>query len=184
MRGAETKIIERGGLAKLGDELRKQRRRIVFANGCFDILHVGHVRYLSGAHAEGDVLVVGINADSGVHGLKGPGRPVLTGTRPPCWSPRYASWTTGDFSRAYCCSIALDLRPDVHAKARITPWKPFRNGRRRENSAFAWRWRWRRSQGPPRREISCNRSSGRMIELRILVYARLAGRYCSCLSRS
>ena len=49
----------------------------MLANGCFDTLHVGHVRYLEGARAEGDVLVVAINSDSGVAQLKGAGRPIL-----------------------------------------------------------------------------------------------------------
>jgi len=117
MRGAETKIIERVELAKLGDELRKQRLRIVFANGCFDILHVGHVRYLSGAHAEGDVLVVGINADSGVYGLKGPGRPVLTER---ARAMLVASLRVVDyvviFPEPTVAALLSDLRPDVHAK--------------------------------------------------------------------
>ena len=50
---------------------------IVFANGCFDLLHVGHIRYLQGARALGDVLVVGLNGDSSVRMLKGPGRPLM-----------------------------------------------------------------------------------------------------------
>src|SRR5256885_11343301 len=77
MRAAGSKLIARKDLATVGAELRKLGKRIVFANGCFDILHVGHVRYLAGARAEGDVLIVGVNADSGVVGLKGAGRPVL-----------------------------------------------------------------------------------------------------------
>ena len=56
--------------------LRKKRKKIVFTNGCFDILHVGHSRYLSKAKSLGDVLIVGVNADSSVRKLKGPGRPV------------------------------------------------------------------------------------------------------------
>src|SRR6185503_181579 len=52
-------------------------RRVVLANGCFDILHVGHVRYLEGARALGEALVVAINSDRSVHALKGPGRPIL-----------------------------------------------------------------------------------------------------------
>jgi D-glycero-beta-D-manno-heptose 1-phosphate adenylyltransferase len=52
-------------------------KRLVFTNGCFDILHVGHIRYLSEARALGDLLVVGLNSDSSVSGLKGPGRPVV-----------------------------------------------------------------------------------------------------------
>jgi rfaE bifunctional protein nucleotidyltransferase chain/domain len=57
--------------------LRAAGRSITFANGCFDLLHVGHVRYLQGAAAEGDVLVVAINNDASVRGLKGEGRPVM-----------------------------------------------------------------------------------------------------------
>lgn len=56
--------------------LKKAGKKIVFTNGCFDILHVGHVRYLREARSLGDVLVVGLNRDSSVRGLKGSGRPV------------------------------------------------------------------------------------------------------------
>jgi rfaE bifunctional protein nucleotidyltransferase chain/domain len=77
MRPAEAKIVSRAEISGIAENLRKQGKRIVFANGCFDILHSGHVRYLAGARGEGDVLFVGVNADSGVQGLKGPGRPVL-----------------------------------------------------------------------------------------------------------
>jgi rfaE bifunctional protein nucleotidyltransferase chain/domain len=59
---------------------RRAGRTIAFANGCFDILHVGHVRYLEGAKREGDVLVVAINDDASVRALKGPGQPILPGT--------------------------------------------------------------------------------------------------------
>jgi rfaE bifunctional protein nucleotidyltransferase chain/domain len=66
---------------ELEDALRSERangRTIVFANGCFDLLHVGHVRYLGDAAAQGDRLVVAINDDASVERLKGPGRPVLS----------------------------------------------------------------------------------------------------------
>ena len=65
-------------LTNLVTELKKIRshRKVVFTNGCFDILHVGHVRYLQEARALGDLLVVGMNSDSSVRGLKGEGRPV------------------------------------------------------------------------------------------------------------
>ena len=56
--------------------LRSQNKKIVFTNGCFDLLHVGHVRYLQEARALGDALVVGINSDASVKRLKGPTRPV------------------------------------------------------------------------------------------------------------
>jgi rfaE bifunctional protein nucleotidyltransferase chain/domain len=66
--------------AALRDVLARHRaggRRIVFTNGCFDLLHPGHVRYLEAARALGDALVVGLNDDASVRRLKGPGRPVL-----------------------------------------------------------------------------------------------------------
>ena len=70
-------IIPRAQAAALGERLRREGRRIVFANGCFDLLHVGHVRYLQGARAQGDTLVVGVNSDRSVRELKGQGRPLL-----------------------------------------------------------------------------------------------------------
>jgi len=56
---------------------RAAGRRVVLANGCFDVLHVGHLRYFRGAKALGDVLVVAVNADASVRALKGPGRPLV-----------------------------------------------------------------------------------------------------------
>ena len=70
-------IIPRQEAAALGERLRREGRRIAFANGCFDLLHVGHVRYLAAAREQGDVLVVGVNSDRTVRALKGPGRPLL-----------------------------------------------------------------------------------------------------------
>ena len=58
---------------------RSEGRTIAFANGCFDVLHVGHVRYLADAKTQADRLVVAINDDGSVNGLKGPGRPILSG---------------------------------------------------------------------------------------------------------
>jgi rfaE bifunctional protein nucleotidyltransferase chain/domain len=57
---------------------RKNGSKIVFTNGCFDILHVGHTRYLTDAKSQGDILVVGLNSDNSVKGLKGNGRPVVS----------------------------------------------------------------------------------------------------------
>src|SRR5499433_1547113 len=76
MRSAR-KVVSREVLRDQLAEQRRKGKRVVFANGCFDTLHVGHVRYLEGARAEGDVLVVGINNDASVSVLKGPGRPIL-----------------------------------------------------------------------------------------------------------
>lgn len=71
------KIKEREVLCKIVDGLRREGKRIVFTNGCFDLLHVGHVRYLEQSKALGDVLVVGINSDPSVRQLKGSLRPIM-----------------------------------------------------------------------------------------------------------
>jgi len=65
-------------LARTLEAERKAGRRVVFTNGCFDLLHPGHVRYLAAARALGDVLVVALNSDASVRRLKGPGRPILS----------------------------------------------------------------------------------------------------------
>ena len=70
------KILSREGLHDVLDEHRRSGRKVVLANGVFDLLHVGHVRYLQAAREEGDLLVVGINSDASTRSLKGAGRPV------------------------------------------------------------------------------------------------------------
>jgi rfaE bifunctional protein nucleotidyltransferase chain/domain len=72
------KLKTAGELAVLRAKLDARRQRLVFTNGCFDLLHVGHVRYLQAARALGEVLVVAINGDDSVRALKGEGRPVNT----------------------------------------------------------------------------------------------------------
>lgn len=71
------KIISRSDVGALGEHLRREGKRIAFANGCFELLHVGHVRFLQGARGQGDILVVGVNSDRAVRALKGAGRPLL-----------------------------------------------------------------------------------------------------------
>lgn len=68
--------ITRDNLSAFAAILRDSGQRLVFTNGCFDILHAGHVRYLGAARARGDCLVVGLNSDASVRRLKGEGRPV------------------------------------------------------------------------------------------------------------
>ena len=72
------KIVELDELSSRCDKLRSAGKKIVATNGCFDLLHVGHVRYLQAARALGDLLVVGLNGDRSVHELKGAGRPITT----------------------------------------------------------------------------------------------------------
>ena len=69
-------LVERQDIAKFCEILRKGGQKVVFTNGCFDILHAGHVTYLEAAKAQGDVLVLGLNTDASVCRLKGPERPI------------------------------------------------------------------------------------------------------------
>jgi D-beta-D-heptose 7-phosphate kinase/D-beta-D-heptose 1-phosphate adenosyltransferase len=71
------KIKERGDLCKIVQDLRAKGKRVVFTNGCFDLLHVGHIRYLEKARSLGDILVVGLNSDRSVRSIKGALRPIL-----------------------------------------------------------------------------------------------------------
>jgi D-glycero-beta-D-manno-heptose 1-phosphate adenylyltransferase len=70
------KILSFQTLARWRDELRRRGKQLVATNGCFDILHAGHVTYLEAARNQGDALLVGVNSDAAVRDLKGPGRPV------------------------------------------------------------------------------------------------------------
>ncbi len=72
-----SKIIAAEKLAARLDAFRKSGKKVVFTNGCFDILHAGHVRYLAAARAKGDLLVVGLNTDASVRSIKGGKRPVV-----------------------------------------------------------------------------------------------------------
>ena len=103
--------------ARQAAEWRGRGRRVVLANGCFDLLHVGHVRYLSAARGLGDALVVGLNSDASVRRLKGPGRPVLPADERAELIGALASVdlvVVLDDDRAD--ALIARLRPDVHAK--------------------------------------------------------------------
>jgi rfaE bifunctional protein nucleotidyltransferase chain/domain len=117
MRTAESKIVTRDELRERIIEHKKRGECVVFANGCFDTLHVGHVRYLEGARQEGDVLVVAVNADSSVFGLKGPRRPILPES---ARAELVAGLRCVDhvviFDEPNVEALLEFLRPDVHAK--------------------------------------------------------------------
>ena len=76
MKRLHSKLIPRTQIASLCNRLRRQAKTIVFTNGVFDIIHMGHVHYLSKAKAMGDVLIIGLNTDASVRRIKGPGRPI------------------------------------------------------------------------------------------------------------
>src|SRR5690242_7811707 len=111
------KILRLEPLAlKLADH-RNRGERIVLANGCFDVLHVGHARYLQGARREGDVLVVAVNSDQSVRSLKGEGRPVLAAeARARLVAGLAAVSYVVVFEEPDVTRMLSVLRPDVHAK--------------------------------------------------------------------
>ena len=123
MRVSQSKIVSRERLCERLAEHRKRGERVVLANGCFDALHVGHIRYLEGARREGDALVVAVNSDSSVRALKGPGRPVL---RESARADLVAALRAVDyvvlFSEPNVEALLEYLRPDVHAKG--TDYRP------------------------------------------------------------
>jgi rfaE bifunctional protein nucleotidyltransferase chain/domain len=110
-------VLDREELLTRIQAARSSGARVVFANGCFDVLHVGHIRYLAGARALGDVLVVGINSDAQVARLKGPGRPILPANERAeiVAALESVSYVT-IFDEPTVEQLLLALRPDVHAK--------------------------------------------------------------------
>jgi rfaE bifunctional protein nucleotidyltransferase chain/domain len=103
--------------AALAERLRAAGRRLVLANGCFDLLHVGHIRYLEAARRLGDVLFVGINSDAAVARLKGPGRPLMPeAERLEVLAALRAVDHVVVFDDDTADSLLRALKPDVHAK--------------------------------------------------------------------
>jgi rfaE bifunctional protein nucleotidyltransferase chain/domain len=103
--------------AALAARLRAQGKRIVLTNGCFDLLHVGHIRYLGAARRLGDVLFVGINSDAAVARLKGPGRPLMPAAeRAEMLLALRAVDHVVVFDEDTADRLIESLHPDVHAK--------------------------------------------------------------------
>jgi len=110
-------VLNRQTLIERVQQARKSGARIVLTNGCFDVLHVGHVRYLAGARALGDVLVVGVNSDAQVARLKGPGRPVLPeNERAEIIAALESVTYVTIFDEPTVEELLIALKPDVHAK--------------------------------------------------------------------
>ncbi len=111
------RLLTEEELARRVGELKRQGRRIAFANGHFDVLHVGHLRYLRAAREQGDVLVVAINSDPSVARLKGPGRPVVPAHER---AELLAALEPVDFVVVFegdsPAELLERLRPDVHCK--------------------------------------------------------------------
>jgi rfaE bifunctional protein nucleotidyltransferase chain/domain len=111
------KILSREALRPRLEEHRRRGQRVVLANGCFDVLHAGHVRYLTGARAEGDVLLVAVNSDGSAGRLKGPGRPILPEeARAELVAALRAVDYVVIFDEPNVEPLLRELRPQVHAK--------------------------------------------------------------------
>src|SRR5207302_1254383 len=115
--GCATRILERRDLLALVKTAKRKGSRIVLANGCFDVLHVGHIRYLEAAKALGDLLIVGVNSDEQTRRLKGDGRPLLPqDQRAEIVSALEAVDLVTIFDEPTVEQLLLALKPDVHAK--------------------------------------------------------------------
>jgi len=111
------RVLSREDLVAAAAGERRAGRRIAFANGCFDLLHVGHVRYLQAAAAEADVLVVAINDDESVARLKGPGRPILSAAdRAELVAALGGVTYVVIFPEPTVAPLLEALEPDVHCK--------------------------------------------------------------------
>jgi rfaE bifunctional protein nucleotidyltransferase chain/domain len=110
-------ILNRDELKREVEAVRTQGKTVVFANGAFDLLHVGHVRFLKGAATEGDVLVVGLNTDESIRKYKGPDRPLqpLEERMEIVAALEVVSMVTA-FGETTADEILECIRPDVHAK--------------------------------------------------------------------
>jgi rfaE bifunctional protein nucleotidyltransferase chain/domain len=117
VRTAASKVGSRDEVRARVGEARARGLTVALANGCFDLLHVGHVRYLEGARAQADVLVVAVNADESVRRLKGEGRPLMSA---PDRALLVAALRAVDhvvvFEEPDVRALLLELRPDVHCK--------------------------------------------------------------------
>jgi len=117
MSGSNKAVLARKELVDVVAAARETGVRVIFANGCFDVLHVGHIRYLAGARALGDILVVGVNSDEQVAVQKGPGRPIMPDVERAelIASLESVNYVT-IFDEPTVENLLLALKPDVHAK--------------------------------------------------------------------
>ncbi len=117
MREAASKIATLAEVLERVREARRAGKTVALANGCFDVLHVGHVRYLAAARAEADLLVVGVNGDASVRHLKGEGRPLLPAAdRAVLVAALRAVDQVVIFEEDDVGNLLRALRPDVHCK--------------------------------------------------------------------
>lgn len=111
-------VVDADEAVRIREELRAAGKRVVFTNGCFDIIHAGHVRYLAWAREQGDALIVGLNADASVRRLKGPDRPFVTfEDRARMLAALRSVDAIVGFNETTPEVLLERLRPDVHVKS-------------------------------------------------------------------
>jgi rfaE bifunctional protein nucleotidyltransferase chain/domain len=112
------RILEREAAIAWREDLRARGLRVVFTNGCFDLLHAGHVAYLAWARAQGDALIVGLNGDASVRDLKGPERPIVPfDGRAEVLAALRSVDAVVRFDEKTPIELLAALRPDVHVKS-------------------------------------------------------------------
>lgn len=110
-------VLDREIASKVIENLKKDGKKVVFTNGCFDILHVGHLTYLEEAKRQGDILVVGVNSDLSVKRLKGESRPINSEKdRATLLAGLKAVDFTVIFSEDTPCELLEELKPTIHVK--------------------------------------------------------------------
>lgn len=111
------KILQRAEAGDIGEALRQEGKKIVFTNGCFDILHVGHVRYLQAARDLGNWLIVGVNSDASVRHLKGEHRPIMPeGERAELLAALECVNGVIVFHEPTPEAVIAEIKPDIHVK--------------------------------------------------------------------
>jgi rfaE bifunctional protein nucleotidyltransferase chain/domain len=111
-------VLDREGAVAFRESLRARDKIVVFTNGCFDVVHDGHTQYLAWARAQGDALIVGLNGDGSVRGLKGPERPFVpfAGRAGVLAALRSVDAVVG-FDESTPVDLLAALKPDVHVKS-------------------------------------------------------------------
>ncbi len=111
------KLYTLSQLTKIIQEHKKRGHKVVLANGCFDLIHIGHIRYLKESKKKGDILVLALNSDSSIRKLKGEGRPILNQEERAviAFSFYFIDYITF-FDEPNVEKVLLALKPDIHAK--------------------------------------------------------------------
>lgn len=119
---SEKKLVQRSSVSKVVAALRRRKKKIVFTNGCFDIIHVGHIAYLKRARELGDILFIGLNSDASVRAIKGPSRPVNSELdRATVLSALYFVDYIALFAESTPEALIQSIKPDVLVKG--ADWK-------------------------------------------------------------